>query len=139
MMISETKSILSFPDLIARQLICIHYTCFTVFVQFILGPLGRVALSPTAQMIEAEFSSLYASNRLDMLFCMFTSDNMTLLTWYGEDAEKAVYESFPDYDGSGYLIFTPGVSRKTKVVPPLTATLEKWTESGSQTQPSADE
>jgi hypothetical protein len=106
MMISETKSILSFPDLIVRQLIRIHYTCFTVFVQFILGPLGRVALSPTAQMIEAEFSSLYASNRLDMLFCMFTSDNMTLLTWYGEDAEKAVYESFPDYDGSGYnLLF----------------------------------
>ena len=91
------------------------------------------------QMIEAEFSSLYASNRLDMLFCMFTSDNMTLLTWYGEDAEKAVYESFPDYDGSGYLIFTPGVSRKTKIVPPLTATLEKWTESGRQPQPSADE
>jgi hypothetical protein len=48
MMISETKSILSFPDLIARQLIRIHFTCFTVFVQFILGPLGRVALSPTA-------------------------------------------------------------------------------------------
>ena len=67
MMISETKSILSFPDLIARQLIRIHFTCFTVFVQFILGPLGRVALSPTAQMIEAEFSSLYASNRLDIL------------------------------------------------------------------------
>ena len=65
-MISETKSILSFPDLIVRQLIRIHYTCFTVFVQFILGLLGRVALSPTAQMIEAEFSSLYASNRLDM-------------------------------------------------------------------------
>lgn len=92
-----------------------------------------------SQKIEAEFSSIYASNKLDMLFCMISTDDMTRLIWYGEDAEKAVYACFPDYDGSGYLIFTPKVSRKENIVPPLTAVLEKWTELGSQSQPSADE
>ena len=52
---------------------------------------------------------------------------------------KAVYDSFPDYDGSGYLLFTPKASRKSTIVPPLTAALEKWTESGSQSQLAADE
>ena len=84
-----------------------------------------------AKEIEAEFPSIYASNNLDMLFCMVSTDNTTRLIWYGEDAEKAVKDSFPDYDGSGCLIFTPKASRKEKIVPPLTAALEKWTEAGS--------
>ena len=96
-------------------------------------------ITALAQTIEAEFPAIYASNNLDMLFCMVSTDDMTRLIWYGEDAEKAVYDSFPDYDGSGYLIFTPKASRKSKIVPPLTAALEKWTESGSQSQPAADE
>ena len=91
------------------------------------------------QKIEAEFPSIYALNKLDMLFCMISTDDMTRLIWYGDDAEKAVYDSFPDYDGSGCLIFTPKASRKARIVPPLTAALEKWTESGSQSQPGADE
>ena len=92
-----------------------------------------------AQEIEAAFPSIYASNNLDMLFCMVSTDDMTRLIWYGEDAEKAVYDSFPDYDGSGYLVFTPKASRKAKIVPPLTAALEKWTESGSRSRPAADD
>ena len=96
-------------------------------------------ITALAQKIEAGFPAIYASNNLDMLFCMVSTDDMTRLIWYGEDAEKAVYDSFPDYDGSGYLLFTPKASRKSKIVPPLTAALEKWTESGSQSQPAADE
>jgi len=83
------------------------------------------------ERIEAEFPSIHASNYLDMLFCMVSTDDMTRLIWYGEDAEKAIYDSFPDYDGSGYLIFTPKASRKSKIVPPLTAALEKWTETAN--------
>lgn len=96
-------------------------------------------ITALTQEIEAAFPSIYASNNLDMLFCMVSTDDMTRLIWYGEDAEKAVYDSFPDYDGSGYLVFTPKASRKAKIVPPLTAALEKWTESGSRNQPAADE
>jgi len=96
-------------------------------------------ITALAQKIEAEFPAVYASNNLDMLFCMVSTDDMTRLIWYGEDAEKAVYDSFPDYDGSGYLLFTPKASRKSTIVPPLTAALEKWTESGSQSQLAADE
>ena len=47
-------------------------------------------------------------------------------------AEAAVRESFPEYDGSGSLVFTPGVSRKTVVVPRLTVTLEGWTRQAAQ-------
>ena len=89
--------------------------------------------------IEEEFPDIYATNNLDMLFCMVSTDDMTFLIWYGEDAEKAVIDSFPDYDSSGHLIFTPKASRKETIVPSLTKTLEKWTESGSQNQPAADE
>ena len=96
-------------------------------------------IAALAQKTEAAFPSIYASNNLDMLFCMISTDDMTRLIWYGEDAEKAVYDSFPDYDGSGYLIFTPKASRKAKIVPPLTAALEKWTESGGRDQPAAEE
>ena len=79
----------------------------------------------TAEIIEA-FPSIYANSKLDMLFCMISTDAVTRLIWYGPDAEKAVVESFPDYDGSGSVIFTPKASRKAVIVPPLTKTLEKW-------------
>ena len=89
-----------------------------------------------AKLIEAEFPSIYASNNLDILFCMISTGNSTYLFWHGEDAEKAVRDSFPDYGGGGYLVFSPGVSRKVSVVPPLTMTLEEWTEAGKQLSPS---
>lgn len=82
-----------------------------------------------AKQMEAELPSIYASNNLDMLFCMVSTDDMTQLIWYGEDAEKAIRDSFPEYDGSGSLTFTPKASRKSVIVPPLTAALEKWTKS----------
>jgi len=81
----------------------------------------------TAEIAEA-FPSIYAESKLDMLFCMISTDDMTRLIWYGEDAEKTIAESFPDYDGSGSLIFTPKASRKSVIVPPLTKTLENWPE-----------
>lgn len=87
-------------------------------------------LRELAGIMEAEFPSIYASNKLDMLFCMVSTDDMTLLIWYGEDAERAVRDSFPDYDGSGSLTFTSKASRKAKIVPPLTKALEKWTGEG---------
>jgi len=78
--------------------------------------------------ITKSFPSIYAESKMDMLFCMISTDDMTRLIWYGEDAEKAIAESFPDYDGSGFLIFTPKASRKAVIVPPLTKTLENWSE-----------
>ena len=81
----------------------------------------------TDRIMEA-FPSIYADNKLDMLFCMISTDQMTRLIWFGPDAEKAVVESFPDYDGSGFLLFTPKASRKAIIVPPLTKTLENWSE-----------
>jgi hypothetical protein len=65
---------------------------------------------------------------MDMLFCLISTDDNTRLIWYGPDAEKAIAESFSDYDGSGSLVFTPKASRKSVIVPPLTKTLEKWSE-----------
>ena len=78
--------------------------------------------------ITKSFPSIYAESKMDMLFCMISTDDMTRLIWYGEDAEKAIAESFPDYDGSGFMIFTPKASRKAVIVPPLTKTLENWSE-----------
>ena len=92
-------------------------------------------LMELVKMVEEAFPSLYATNNLDMLFCMVSTDEITRLIWYGEDAEKAVAESFPGYDGSGFLTFTPKASRKAVIVPPLTATLEKWTKQVIQSNP----
>lgn len=80
-----------------------------------------------SQRMQDALPKIYATNNLDMLFCMvIISGKTTRLIWYGEDAEAAVRESFPEYDGSGFLVFTPSVSRKAIIVPALTATLEKW-------------
>ncbi len=87
----------------------------------------EASLMELSEMVEAEFPSIYANNNLDMLFCMVSTDDMTRLIWYGDDAEQAVRDSFPDYDGSGFLVFTPKASRKAVIVPPLTEALEKWT------------
>jgi len=81
----------------------------------------------TAQITES-FPAIYADSKMDMLFCLISTDDMTCLIWYGPDAEKAIAESFSDYDGSGSLVFTPKASRKSVIVPPLTKTLEKWSE-----------
>ena len=79
------------------------------------------------EMMEAELPSIHASGSLDMLFCMISTDEMTWMIWYGEGAEKAVQDSFPEYDGGSRMIFIPKASRKGDIVPPLTDTLEKWT------------
>ena len=86
----------------------------------------------TAEISEA-FPALYADSKLDMLFCMISTDDITRLIWYGGDSEKAIAESFPDYDGSGFLIFTPKASRKSVIVPPLTKTLDNWSEAAKKT------
>ena len=86
----------------------------------------------TAEISEA-FPALYADSKLDMLFCMISTDDVTRFIWYGGDSEKAIAESFPDYDGSGFLIFTPKASRKSVIVPPLTKTLENWSEDAKKT------
>lgn len=83
------------------------------------------SLVELTEMIEAELSSIYASSSLDMLFCLVSTDETTWMVWYGEGAEAAVQDSFPEYDGSGRMVFIPKASRKENIVPPLTATLEK--------------
>lgn len=83
-----------------------------------------------AKKMEAEFPAIYASNNLDMLLCMISTDTSTRLIWYGTDAEAAIRAAFPDYKGGGYLTFSQRVSRKVAIVPPLTDTLERWTAAG---------
>ena len=85
------------------------------------------SLAELAEMIEAEFPSICASGGPDMLFCLVSTDEMTQMIWYGENAEQAVRDSFPEYDGGGRMIFVPKASRKENIVPPMTAALEKWT------------
>ena len=92
-------------------------------------------MTALAEMILAEMPAIYSTNNLDMLLCMVSTDDATMLIWYGDDAEAAVLESFPDYDGIGRHVFTPKASRKSKIVPPLTEALEKWTEAGRQNPP----
>ena len=88
------------------------------------------SLGELTKMIEADFPSIYASGSQDMLFCLVSTDEMTRMIWCGEGAEEAVQDSFPEYDGSGCMNFIPKASRKEDIVPPLTATLEKWSEEG---------
>lgn len=84
------------------------------------------------EKVEAEMQKIYESDKMDMMFCMLAiPGTITCIIWAGSDAEAAVRESFPDYEGSGYLVFVPGVGRKKMVVPALTKTLEKWTETGN--------
>ena len=56
---------------------------------------------------------------------------------YGEDITYVIGHKSPDADtiGSGRHVFTPKASRKSKIVPPLTEALEKWTEAGRQNPP----
>ena len=96
------------------------------------------SLAELAKMIEEEFPSIHASGSPDMLFCLVSTDETTWMIWYGEDAEKAVRDSFPEYDGGSRLIFVPKASRKENIVPPLTAALEKWTEEGGAVPQRAD-
>ncbi len=83
------------------------------------------SLAELTEMIEAELPSIYASGGMDMLFCLVSTDETTWMIWYGEGAEKAVRDSFPEYDGGGRMIFIPKASRKGDIVPPLTAALEE--------------
>ena len=84
------------------------------------------SLAELAEKIEAEFPSLYAQDGQDLLFCLISTDETSWMIWYGEGAEQSVRESFPEYDGSGRMIFVPKASRKENIVPPLTAALENW-------------
>ena len=84
------------------------------------------SLAELAERIEGEFPSLYAQDGQDLLFCLISTDETTWMIWYGEGAEQAVRDSFPEYDGSGRMIFVPKASRKENIVPPLTAALENW-------------
>ena len=86
------------------------------------------SLAEVTEMIEAEFPAIYASDGQDMLFCLISTDETTWMIWYGKGAEQAVQGSFPEYDGSGRMIFVPKASRKEDIVPPLTTTLENGTE-----------
>ena len=88
------------------------------------------SLAELTEMIEAELPGIYARDGQDMLFCLISTDEKTSMIWYGEGAEQAVRDSFPEYDGSGRMIFVPKASRKENIVPPLTTTLENWTEAG---------
>ena len=85
-------------------------------------------LAELADMIGAELPSIYASGCPGPLFCLISTDDTTWMVWYGEGAEEAVRESFPEYDGSGRMVFVPKASRKENIVPPLTAALEKQAE-----------
>lgn len=78
-----------------------------------------------SERIEAEFPKIYASSKMDMLFCRVSTENRTRMIWCGDGAEALVRAAFPDYDGSGSLIFEPKAPRKSKVVPPLTRDLEE--------------
>ena len=80
------------------------------------------------EMIEAELPILYALDGQDLLFCLISTDEMTWMIWYGEGAEQVVRDSFPEYDGSGRMIFVPKASRKENIVPPITTALENQTE-----------
>ena len=84
------------------------------------------SLAELAGRIEGEFPSLYAQDSQDLLFCLISTDETSWMIWYGEGAEQAVRDSFPEYDGSGRMIFVPKASRKENIVPPLTAALENW-------------
>ena len=84
------------------------------------------SLLELTEMMEAELPLIHASGSVDMLFCMISTDETTWMIWCGEGAEKAVRDSFPEYDGGGRMAFTPKASRKENIVPPLTATLETW-------------
>ena len=66
------------------------------------------SLAELTEMIEKEFPAIYASCGQDMLFCLVSTDGTTWMTWYGEGAEKAVKDSFPQYDGGGRLVFVHG-------------------------------
>ena len=88
------------------------------------------SLVELTEIMEAELPSIYASGSQDMLFCLVSTDEMTRMIWCGEEAEKAVQDSFPEYDGSGCMNFIPKASRKEDIVPALTAALGKWSEEG---------
>ena len=85
------------------------------------------SLAELTEMMEAELPSIHASGGADMLFCLVSTDETTWLVWYGEGAEMAVLDSFPEYAGGGRMVFIPKASRKGDIVPPLTAALENRT------------
>ena len=85
------------------------------------------SLAELMERIGAELPALYAPEDQEMLFCLISTDDTTGMIWYGEGAEQAVRESFPEYDGSGRMRFVPKASRKDDIVPPLTKALENRT------------
>ena len=97
------------------------------------------SLVELTEMMEAELPSIHAFGSVDMLFCMISTDETTWMIWYGEGVERAVRDSFPEYDGGSRMIFIPKVSRKGDIVPPLTDTLEKWTGADGTVTQEADQ
>ncbi len=122
----------SFEGMTVSEIFHSDYKEYTVgAVTFGIGSVyteTEESLAELTDMIEAELPTLYALDGQDLLFCLISTDETTWMIWYGEGAEQAVRDSFPEYDGSGRMIFVPKASRKENIVPPLTATLENWTE-----------
>ncbi len=83
------------------------------------------SLAELTEMMEAELPSIYASGSMDLLFFLVSAGETTWMIWYGEGAEEAVRDSFPEYAGGGRMVFIPKASREGDIVPPLTAALEK--------------
>ena len=86
------------------------------------------SLAELMEMIKAQLPTFYAIDGQDLLFCLISTDETTWMIWYGEGAEQAVRDSFPEYDGSGRMVFVPKASRKENIVPPLTNALENRAE-----------
>ncbi len=83
------------------------------------GTIAEVSAGMKRYMLE-----IFPQSGRDYLFCMVTDNDSTWMSWAGDGAEELVRESYPEYDGGEYVVFTPAVTRKLKIVPPLITILE---------------
>ena len=52
------------------------------------------------------------------------SENMMYMVAYGKEAEELLKQVYDNYDGSRFFVFKEYLSRKSEIVPALSAALE---------------
>ncbi len=130
---AEVIPVLSMPVGATGSLVCLcsKYKEYTAGL-YHFG-IGFVYATPeTIAEVSAEMKQymqeIYPQSNQDFLFCMVSDRDSTWLSWVGDGSEELVRESYEEYEGGEYIIFTPATTRKLKIIPPLMKVLEKRNE-----------
>ena len=129
-----TEAIASYGDMTDWEILHSDYKEYEVGgVTFCIGDVNALGEDDVRQMADRMYQVMaenYEATGLDMLFTKINnggsdeSENMMYMVAYGPGAQELLQEVFGNYDGEEFFIFKEHLSRKSDVVPALSAALK---------------